>query len=863
MPKYRATDPDSGLTVELDGDTPPTESDFDAAFKAAKPAVRDTGMSPNALATASARAGGGGFVTTMGIPASDQIAAQAKYVRAVPPIIAGAVSAPLSVPAGLALMGAAGLGGSLASQGMEKAAGKRDGFSLGETAADTMQAAVPLFRAGSLVKSIGANAVAQGATAALASKLRNGEVSLPETAVGTVLGGGATAARPVVEAGIGAAAALRRGVPFARAIREGGAQAFRPLELTPAQIEGQKARDIIEATSGDRPDTSLSEAINAPHLTRQMNLPPDEGVLASQAKGEVPMRLAAPEMTPEDLSRITRSVSDAASKIERSGRGRNEIAREAFDALEQQGVELTEPVVRQVNRLAGVVSAPPTAPLESVFNGGRRSVQEVGSDLSELVGMVHGSAQKEWNQAYEAARSLPEYAATHVPTAGIDATAQQLGMQIAPNAARTGFTVVSAPLGSRSAIAGASDLPAYLTLDQARGIASELSGSIRRAGVLPGVDTRHKAQLLDALQADIQRSVAASPALEAALGSANKMYAENIGRFRNSFAKGMLRDVGEQGGATPESVIRKLTGGEGSDAETNLNELLRITGQGATAGHDASPEAINLLREGVLSQAGVAGREGGLRGLDKAVSTIEKLPESVQKRLFPDLPDMRQRVNVARNEIAKLGISDLPNRDAFDVFTFVTDPRNTTRVRGAMDAVRKANPSLAQDVRGVFMDHLMDKASVGGKIDPAKLSELIQEASSSAMSKTPGVGGTMTEAASTVLGPEAVRDLRKISSALSSIPTPVTNLDPNSRGFWNFILTGNQNTSVFSRRSAMQTLNRIFNASPAIRYRVAATILSDDSLRRMAMQPRSGDLDRVINQALGIAVQKAANEAEQ
>lgn len=764
--------------------------------------------------------------------------------RVVPPLV-GSVLAP-------AVGGAVGGGvGETGAQAWEMLSGKRDNFSPGAVGAATLQNAVPIGRFGGPIRNALINAGIQGTTAEVASLLRNGELSIPAGVVGAVGGAFGPAIGTALESGTRAVDALmRRGMNW----RQAAAEALRPPALSVLQQQGQAGRQAIEDATGIRPPLSLSESINAPRLTREMNL---EGApLTPEQQAANPMQLANPEFTPEDMARITRVVSKEAADAQHTGIGPNEVARRTFDALQSEGVRVSEPVIQEVNRMAGITAAPAEHPLTQFFNGARRSLATIGSDISDLVGRVHGSASQEWNQAYDAARSLPEYAAARVDANPIFQTAQRLGMEISPNSARTGFLVVAAPAGARTAIQSAGDVPAVLSLDQARGIATELSRNIRNAGVLPGVDTRYRAELLDSVRQQIADAVRPFPALEGALGRANTMYAENIGRFRNAFARGMLSDVGEQRGTIPEAVIRRVTG---NDSETHLNELLRITGLRGTAGADASPEALNLVREAILSQAGTAGRAGGLEGLTRSIEAMESVPESVQQRLFPQLPQMRAQQAQLQDQLSRLGNDQLATRDSFDIYRFVSDPRNTSRVSGVMRSVQRTDPALAQDVRGIFMDRLLHQAGD----DPAALANLIAEPSASALSRGAGTaGGSAAENAAAVLGDPALRDLRRVVSGLRSIPSPASISDKEQRGFWNWLIFGNTGAGAANSINKIKpAFLRIVNASPAIRYRLASYILTDDTLRRQAMNPTGDSAQRALNTALGMVIQDSAAQA--
>lgn len=175
MPTYSVTDSSSGKTVDLTGDSPPTEQELEAIFKSvnqqptASPATtgemrrrEEQGMvaalppeqvqsqlqeavdqsSKIAYTTAAARAGGGfiqpPFETTE--TAKESLAA---YGRIVPVGIAGMLTGGAGVVPTAVAMGATGLLADAAAQGLEISSGKRPEFKTGEMLKSAIVAATP------------------------------------------------------------------------------------------------------------------------------------------------------------------------------------------------------------------------------------------------------------------------------------------------------------------------------------------------------------------------------------------------------------------------------------------------------------------------------------------------------------------------------------------------------------------------------------------------------------------------------------------------------------------------------------------------------------------------------------------------
>jgi hypothetical protein len=449
------------------------------------------------------------------------------------------------------------------------------------------------------------------------------------------------------------------------------------------------------------------------------------------------------------------------------------------------------------------------------------------------------------------------------------------------------ISAMAAPAGARTAVDRASQLENTVSIEQARQFVSELGRNLRNSNFMPGVDSRVRADLMNTARGELDRAVATSPALEAALGNANRMYAQNIGRFRSALADGIISDVGEDGGLSGEAIVRRLTG---SDARTNLQQLESILGRGATAGADMSNRGTELVREAILSTAGTAGRRGGAFNVGNMVSTVERvleqLPPADRTRLFPNFGAMRQamlreasigqsqaatrnpeaflaaldadpallqrafgaadvataetlarqavaRGAAERRTLANLGLDELADRNAFDIERFVIDPTNTPKIQNLVTRLQARNPALLQDVRSSFIDRLMTQAQDGGEFSPQRFAELVSNPTGATR------GGTYNESARALFGNAGLADVQRTMAAMGDIPAPLQMNTDQRRGLMNYLIFGYTGGNALggTQNSVVNSVGRLLTAYPEVRYRFASTFLTTPELRRAAMAP--------------------------
>lgn len=822
------------------------------------------------------------------------------------PFAAAPFTGGMSLLGGSALMAGAGLASEAGAQAIE---GDAD---VGRLAASTLLNAVPLVgKSGvsQIPKNLLLNVPIQAGTAATAAALADQRV-IPSGLIGGGLGVGGTVAGPAIRgitrAGIGAVGALRRGASPAAIGKGVLAETFRPEALSPIQQEAQAARANIESLtakggrSGVEVPIGISEVLSDPRVTREMKIPGAElSEEAMKAIQDETVHFAA------NSWRTGASVDDISAEIWRILGGK----RDQYNAATQAAVDaFSNRALRSVNDAL----ARQDANFNLLFPGGKSNAA-LGNDVEALVDLSRQEAKTIWDDAYDAAKSLPEYSQVSIPADAIRDEATILGMAFAKNSDGS-ISAIAAPAGARQVQASAADVSGpgtskdFLTLDQARSLVSDLSRNVRNAGVMPGVDTRMRAQLLSKVQSEIEHAVSAFPNLKKALSDANTIYRENVGRFNNSLSKGILNEVSVKGGMTPEAIVTKLTG---PNAETFLADLEHITGgtrttAGTSVGTDLSAQAKELVRNAFISQARKAGMPEGKVDFIAAWDKIRNIPEPVRNKLFPDFSRMdqvAQEVFAFRDSKAALKSADkfleadaatlskalgagdaatlktladdaintaetmkqrmqnlspemaktMQPNDLFRIVSNDPDYRRTWRVMRLLDT---ESPTLAKDVRAAFVDDLLSEA----KGDPKVILEALKPGRAGSATAAGTTGGTPRNSAEAILGRSAVEDIRSSMASLSKIPMPEVGGGRLPPDVITWIIYGSQAATPGSKAGLSAMAMRALTSYPVIRYRLAARILTTPELRKQAMTATGPELKNVINRGLGLVIQDYARK---
>ncbi|NBX48657.1 hypothetical protein EBT25_01725 [bacterium] len=752
-------------------------------------------------------------------------------------------------------------------------------IALGMAAPEMLAARVPALAqaamAGRLLPRLGSQAVL-GATGGAASSIPKasemvsegkpseavGEIA-KETAIGGVLG-------PVLGEPIRGLMAGAKSVGGKLGLlKETVANIFRPVDLTPDQLKMLRSVQTIESATGQQVPISLAESINSQAISRRMGI---EGA----------------EPDPEAMSQLYELALHRAANTPRGSRTPQEISRQVFDVLDPQRQGLGKRAEMAVNDFASRAANSVNNAEQRALTVGKtffapgRSVASIGNDLKDLAENSLESARTSWNAAYSKAKSMPEYASTIVDLQPLIDYANSAGLNLAKTSAGN-ISVIAAPAGQRAAIGAAEDLLNTATLEEARNLASNLSKQIRQAGILPGVDVRTKAQLAEIAANQIDQAVSSTPALQTALGDANKNYAQNIARFRGNLSEGILKEVGEGGGLSGEAIISRLTG---SNAETNLGLLTDLLGS------SNKQKGLDLVKEAIVSTSSQAGRKGAGINVGDMFRKINELPENVRNQLFPNygnlraafltesrLGDIRKAVkspedylmsvnadprfveqmlgttdknalqNLAqkavqedvrvKSELSKLGLDKLTERNSFDIAKFVSDPVNQPKIANVVSRLSSRKPDVLRDVQSLFIDDLLKNSTTKGVVDGQKLLDLISAGTPAGATTAGRVASPFFETANTLLGNSGRQELEKVARAIAEMPVPAKTASDVNRGLLNYLLVGYQGGSIAqgSPSAVLAFLSRLWNSSDEIRYRFAAKTLTSPELRKLAMTP--------------------------
>lgn len=704
-------------------------------------------------------------------------------------------------------------------------------------------------------------------------------------------------------------ATIRGGLNAGRTV----ADLFRRTEATPQQIAAARAREAVRLNSGVEVPASISEVIGTGELTRRIN--------------DIP----GMEQTPETLGQLSELVMFRAARIPRDNRTVDLIAQDVFDVLDPQrrllqdhSNELVRIFARQANNALRAADADLAFAAERLFPQGVTR-REGGEAIRRLENDAMESARSVWDSAYNAARNIPGYrtvdaAGNALPNAVLVdlqpvrdfARRQGLDFVVEPTTGR--ISIIGAPAGARTAIEAGGNLPNTVGVEEAKQLVSELGSAIRNPGILPGVDVRVKGQLFDVASQQLDNAVSAVPELQRALSDANRIYRENITRFRSRFAESSIAQFGEQGGMAPEQIVDRLLG---SNAESAADELDFILGAGrggtGTAGGNFVAQAEQSLRQTALQRAREAGTSGGSQRINvgRAFETIEKIPQRVRDRLFPNFDEMRdlmrreadlavaQRALGSRNQnmaqrfiddmdvdptafenalgaaearnletqarnfvrqhadeldnIRNLGLNELATRNTFDLVRFIEDPVNVQKMRNLVTMLQP-NPQVLYDVRRVFLERLLARArtSPTAPVDPDRLFQLIQT-----QRGTPGgegrTAGPLAQSFDALFPiPNRIRDAIE---PLSTFRGPEAVGRDTTRSLFGFVLFGTPSglpvnqQGIPNVRGGLSLLNRIGMVYPELRYRLAAHMLADPQLRQIALQPLGAESARAVYRA--------------
>ena len=672
----------------------PTKQDMDALVaydsSVTKPAMGDLKLAEEELldaasdqrkidvATASARAGGGGFIAS---PSVDVGRSTAKGVVNALPLAAGLVAgSAVAVPVGAGILAT---GGALALSG-----------ALGGAAAQTTE---------EILHS------KEGALGRIAW----------ETGKGAVLG---TALSPIVRYGPKAYTSARELFTSGTASRMDRAKAalFKPRVPHPGALEADAARDVVESTTGIRVPMGVGEAIGNPKISSELT------DLAASA-----------EISQEAMDAIKRGVVFTATRLRNAMSTSDDLAKETIAALQTGIGRISKPAEDAVKALSNELHPAIKKGFDEVLNEATTLIPGTAATPTSLGDRIKTSVKAAYdefkgidNANYVELRKLPEYSTVTVGSGNISKWASKLdsatvqaikkeapeefsllvdefgrGIPSGASAAETtGGAIPSLlPEGTRTTVQAVGKMEGQQTLEAMRNFRTTIGDSIGDVSVLPGVSDKAKIDAYSALTKDITQAVEALPTgeLKQSLQKANAFHAGNVERFVGRTTGSILKEAGAGGGAAPAGVADKLLGG---DAPTFLNTLRE------TAGATHAGDVTTAAREFLFNYVGKSSRNAvtGELSVDSVVTKISGLAPEIQAEFFPGLSALQK---IAKREAALKKLKTDSVLTTLEVDTDLLQQALQGDAKGVSDrlsAAVKASMKAQQTFKGTVLNALRD-----------------------------------------------------------------------------------------------------------------------------------------------------------
>lgn len=598
--------------------------------------------------------------------------------------------------------------------------------------------------------------------------------------------------------------------------------------INKAEQQVQAARDVVKKITGmaipESPGEILGEAVTGTSYLAVEKSLRGVGGLTPEAR-DVANRavLYAAVEHAGGTGMSTEELAKAAMQELRSQTG--PIGRAATKAVEEFAGDLHGSVTRAVKAqqsAAGNLFETPTP--ETPFSGGGK--------LKDMASSALAGTKKEFDAAYSQVRSSPLYKEPVIQPSNAGQWADELE-PLAMQKTVKGEQVAYDQYGNPSELGGAEGLvkpiPSTLpegtqkffsevrqfastpqSLESMRVFQNKISRSIKDNNILPGIGTYEKIGLLKAISADIDESLAplADPIL-ANLKSANKLYSENIDRFKGAFESGIIRDIGAEKGATAESVYSSLTGSSGT---SKLSQLKNLLGKDYDAGletlrNTVKPELIHAatdvngqLNVGKLfAQARelpaelfpqltalqkIAQAEAKLAGLkvpkdpEAAFAWYKKDPQAFDEFLQPggeakfqaayraDLANQEAFKNAANAAVKRFDDAAVQQNPEGFVDLVVNKGIPSADVAKAMTVWRDKAPEVARNMEVAFMENLLSEVRRNGLSDVSEMAKMLS--APTAGTKAP-LAGKFWETSMAILGQGKTADLKTVTDAMAKV----------------------------------------------------------------------------------------------
>lgn len=785
MPTYKITDPSSGKTVRITGDSPPTEDELTDIFKSVGSSAPVTQSAP--VGEMRRREGEGeiaslqqavqeskpGFLEKLGAAISSGVSAQQfKQPQAVPESYTKldkeelAAGARYGIPIAVGL--ATGGGGYLPT-----ALAMSSGFGIGEAAAQKIESGkitspgavagatasglVPFGKEstsllGALAKS-GASQFAAGiVNRATKSLVDTGTVNLSDLASGGAIDFGFGSGLRLGSAVLGGAY---------RSMANGNRSLAGVVGEIQAPFEAEKIRRIASKLSQFAESGAASDIIG-------------------EAAGKIAQ---ASKQDPKAVAEILTSAIKKGQSVDDK-----QLAQNIIGELQNAGAQLDQNAANAISEFAGKYESKAAQDLSSASN----TVKEVAN--KEL------SAFKEESRSrYSEVESDPLF-----------------------NDKFIGRRVEEGPMGGVFEGKSINDLRKELTNAYA---AIDYTKPVQGATYDRYAEVK---RVQNELQKALDSLPAGSPAVQK-FKDAQAFYNENMTRFKGRYANSILRDIGEEGGAEA-SIITNLAG---TDGPKYLSELKSVLG-------NSFGQVREDIGQQIYSKMSAGGPRKFVENLDKALAgewggiqpkvLQEFLPQATPQKVAA----ARQALEVSDNEFSqnfnkaiKEG-GDLSSADPESLVSWFNKGGNSSRASKAREYL-SGNPKLLDDAQNSLLTQIIADSQVKGAVTGEQIRKAAGEYNNA-------VTGLMGERGKVKIDDiaKAVDEASKDASQTSLLSKLMTLTAGAVAGQRTLRATG----SVPFTASA--TLGAAYAASKTIDYanaKIAATLLSNPSYRKAITKP--------------------------
>lgn len=709
MPTYKVTDPTTGKTLRLTGDSPPTEDELNDIFKTVQP-------------SAPASPGVGELRRREG---QGEVSALQQSVQE-------------SSPSFLEKLGAAIGAGTSAQQfkqpeNLPESYSKLSPSELGTAVRFGVPAAVGLATAGAgTLPTMAALGLGFGAGEAGGQIVESGKITSPGAIAGATVGGAVPLGGP--------ATSLARQVVKTGAL---SATAGTARRLTEDLIDG-KPVNLAELTKGAAIDFSLGagltglghaggavyrsigsvgpgELTSYPYaLLGELQAPFEAQKISNTAA-----KIASASKTTAARSLISNSAGKIAQAVRQDPEAVASVLQQAAQSnMAQNGEELANSIVGTLQKQVGALDQNAVSAI-SDFAGQYELM--ANRDISSAANLVKDVANEELAKFKSAARE--RYAPIEA-----DPLFNEKNIGEVP-----GERIYGVPKGKSINDLRDELTKAYDAIDYTAPVQGATFDKYAKVKEIK--DQLNKA--LDALPAG-------SPVVQA-YKDAQKFYANNIERFKGSYANSILRDIGEEGGGEA-AIITKLGG---TDGAKYLSELKNLTG-------DSFPKIRDAVGQQIYANLSAAGPRKLLDNLECALAGQWKgVQPKVLQEFLPQATPEKVRAARAAMELADAEFSkdfrkaladghELSNPDPGSVLNWVgKNPGRADKVASYL----AGEPQLLSDTQDALLTQIIADAQSEGTVSAKALLEVAEK---------------RKDLVSAIMGPSGESKIKAIGDALTT-----------------------------------------------------------------------------------------------